>query len=157
LVITSQLALLLSELHPFGEAIRSGTSPPPLALHAWVFVSTTVPFTVYFGLGFSSVKGGTLGQKLTGIAVRDLRGARLEKPSAIARALLLLLPFEINHATIFHAPPWSERPTALFAAGMAVVWFLCILYVMLPLIRSDRRSVHDLVAGSKVLLSRSSG
>jgi uncharacterized RDD family membrane protein YckC len=153
-VVTSQGLLLLTGIHPYREAFSGGAQPGPAALHLWVLASTTLPFAAYFAISFAGRRGATLGQRLTRLQVRDRGGERLGGGRAVLRALVLLLPFEVNHAVMFHAGPWRDGSEAVFFAGLVLVWLLCGLYVALPLLRRDRRSLHDLACGSAVLVAR---
>ena len=147
-VVASQAALVSLGLHPF---VRQGAMPvavEPAALHAWVFASTTAPFALYFTIAF--VRGRTLGQKVLGIAVRSIDGAKLKTSAALVRSAVLLVPFELNHSIMFHVGPWTDAPPVVFVGGLALVWVLCAIYVALPLVRADGRSMHDLLAGSVV-------
>ena len=150
-VLVSQAVLFLAGVHPFEAAFRGLTQVRPPYLHLWVVASVSVPALAYFAASFASARGATLGQRAAGIAVKSVSLDRLPATDAILRALVLLLPFEINHAVMFHAAPPAVGMEGWFAAGLATVWLLCLLYVALPLVRSDRRSLHDLAAGSVVL------
>ncbi|HEY0115631.1 MAG TPA: RDD family protein [Allosphingosinicella sp.] len=153
-VVASQGLLLLSGLHPYQDAFGGGAQPAPADLHLWVLASTTLPFAAYFAISFASRRGATLGQRQFGLRVADRNGERLGGGGAVLRALVLLLPFEVNHAVMFHAAPWRGTSEAIFLAGLALVWLLSSLFVALPLLRRDRRSLHDLACGSAVLVAR---
>lgn len=151
LVASSQFLLVTLGAHPF--VTRRGTSPiiPSTdLLHLWVFTSTTLPFIAYFALSFCSAHGATVGQRLVKLRVNGTDGGKLAFAPALLRALVLLVPFEVNHAVMLRAAPWAGGSNTAFALGNAAVALLCLLYLLLPLIREDGRSVHDLAARSTV-------
>jgi uncharacterized RDD family membrane protein YckC len=117
--------------------------------------STTLPFAAYFTLAATGSRGATFGQRMRGLRVAGKGSQRLGPRRALVRALVLLLPFEVNHAIMFHLGPWTGAPEALFFSGIGLVWLLILLYLLVPLLRADRAAVHDLVAGSTVFDLRS--
>ena len=149
-VVVVQAGLIALDLHPF---VHLGSAPSPLnpsTLHLWVFLSTTAPFLAYFTWAFSSERGATPGQRILAIAVRSRDGGRLSAGKSLVRAIVLLLPFELNHALMFHAAPWAGGSSTIYAAGLAGIWVLLALYLSLPLFRRDGRSLHDLAANARV-------
>lgn len=148
-VAASQALLVVSGLHPFIGDDKSD-APPAGLLHLWVIVSTTVPFLAYFTLAFASRRGATLGQRAASVRVRTVSGARLSPPRAFVRAVVLLIPFELNHAAMLRLAPWAGGSDVSFMAAASLVWVLIATYLLLMLLRRDGRSAHDLAAGSIV-------
>ncbi len=141
LVLATQFPLLRRR----GRREMSG-----VALHGWVFASVSVPIWFYFALFWSSAWQATPGMRAVGIDVGDLAGARIGFWPALVRAVVLLVPFEINHATMFHPRPiWSD-PHAGFRAGFVLVWVVIMAYVALVFMTEHRQSLHDLIAGTTV-------
>jgi uncharacterized RDD family membrane protein YckC len=152
LLAAVQVLLAVSGTHPLvGRDFRLAASPSPAVLHFWVFACTTLPFAAAFALCFASRGGATPGQRLLGLRVARLHGERLGAAGALARAAVMLVPFEVNHALLFHLAPHSDTSPAWFLTGLAAFWALCSLYLPLPLLRRDGRSLHDLAAGARVL------
>ena len=148
LVVASQYLLLALGLHPFRDLLSDGGFVEAWPLHGWVFASTTLPFVIYFTVGF--VSGATLGQRLLRISVRGRDGGKLGLAHATLRAVVMLLPFEFNHTIMFHAAPWTGGAPELFIAGITATWAFVGIYLLLPLLRRDGRSVHDLASGAVV-------
>lgn len=149
-VASVQTALILTGLHPFvNSRFELPVRPPPGDLHLWVFACTTLPFTAYFAAGFASKAGTTLGQRLLGIRLLG-SGQPLGLGRALVRAIVMLVPFELNHTIMFHLGPWASGTEGGFALGLAAVWLLCLTYLALPLARRDGRGPHDLASGSRV-------
>lgn len=106
----------------------------------------------YFGIGSSRLtRGRTLGKRLLGIEVRRLAGGHLSVPAALLRATVLMVLFAANGSgdTIGR---WS-LPIAgsllLFGISAGILYFFLFN-------RPTRRSLHDFVARSIVVYSRSS-
>ena len=119
-------------------------------VHLWVFASVSVPIWFYFALFWSSSWQATPGMLAVGIDVGDLTGARIGFWPALVRAVVLLVPFEINHAAMLHPRPiWSD-PKPGFRAGFALVWVVVLAYVVLVFVTEHRQSLHDLIAGTTV-------
>lgn len=145
-----QTALVLTGLHPFvNSRFELPVQPSPGDLHLWVFACTTLPFAAYFAAGFSNKAGATFGQRMSGIRLLG-SGQALGMGRALVRAIVLLLPFELNHTVMFRFGPWAGGSETGFAFGIAAVWLLCLTYLALPLTRRDGRGPHDLAAGSRV-------
>ena len=149
-VVVAQAGLIALDLHPFVDRGGARSLPSGWTLHLWVSLSTTAPFLAYFSWAFASEQGATAGQRMLAIAVRSRDGERLSAGKSLVRAIVLLLPFELNHALMFHAAPWAGGPSTIYAAGLAGIWALLALYLSLPLFRRDGRSLHDLAANARV-------
>ena len=150
-VAGTQALLFLTSVHPYGDALSRGPQPPSTRLHLWVMASTTLPFAAYFTIAAVTQRGATLGQRMLGLRVAGKSGGRPGIKQAMIRALVLLVPFEVNHAVMFHLGPWTGAAEALFFAGIGLVWLLILLYLLVPLVRADRRSLHDLASATIVL------
>jgi uncharacterized RDD family membrane protein YckC len=150
LVLASQAALFALGAHPFMKSLQAAPIPASTAkLHLWVFASTTLPFLAYFSMSFRSARGATVGQRLAGLRVVGKASNRLKAGASLTRALVLLVPFELNHAAMFHLHGPNVAPGLAEAATGAVI-LICLVYLALPLLRRDRRSLHDMAAASFV-------
>lgn len=148
-LIVGQLALL--PVNPAAAAIRAGGVPDPWTLHGWVFATVTLPFWIYFAAFFAAKRAATPGMRLFGARLVAYDGDRVSGGSAALRAAILLLPFELNHAVLFHLGPRGGAPEPAFYQGLAMVWALVAVYLGSCVLDPLRRSVHDRVAGTVVL------
>lgn len=117
----------------------------------WVVLTVSVPSWIYFTLSASSARGATAGKRALGLAVRDAEsGGRLPRGRALLRTAVKLLPWELTHVMIFLPEPIGETLSPFKIAMIVVVNGLMLTWLAVPLIRPDRRALHDLVAGSVV-------
>lgn len=143
------LQAALYVVNPIVAAQRAGEPPSSIALHAWVFATASLPFWIYFTSMVRSRRRATLGMRWMRIEVARTDGSTLSFARAALRSAVLLIPFEINHALLFHVP--FESAPKEFWIGSALVWTLIALYVVLIPLSRQRRSVHDFAAGTIVL------
>lgn len=141
---------LLYVVNPIMALIRSGQQPTGTQLHLWVFATASLPFWLYFAWTQSSVRQATLGMRLFKLKVTNLNGGRLGIGQALLRSAIMLIPFELNHAVLFHMMPPNGVPTTAFWVGYIGVWVAMAVYVAAIMITSRRQSVHDLVAHTVV-------
>ena len=117
----------------------------------WVLLTVSVPSWMYFTLGDSSVRGATVGKRVLGLAVRDTAsGGRLPRERAVLRTAIKLLPWELTHVMIFLPEPVGETLTPFKTAMIVIVNGLMLAWLLVPLVRSEHRAIHDLAAGSVV-------
>lgn len=138
-------------VNPIVAAQRAGEPVSSIALHAWVFATASLPFWLYFTSMLRARRQATLGMRWMRIEVVRTDGSRLSFARAAQRSAVLLIPFEVNHALLFHVP-FESAPTT-FWIGSALVWALIVLYVVSILLSRERRSVHDFAAGTLVRLT----
>ena len=144
---------LQAVLLPINPLFGGVTSPSGVLLHAWVTLTVTVLIVLFFGWRWASPSGATPGMRLLRLRVRTASGGRVPMPRALLRALVLLVPFEVNHAVLFHPRPIWDSPSPGFRMGFVVVYALLFLYLAVTLRSSQRQGPHDLAAGS--IVSRS--
>src|SRR5699024_838698 len=129
--------------------LNGALSVTGLNMHLWVFFSATLPILLYFWLFFH--RGETPGMRLLGLQVRKRDRTMLSAWQALGRAVVLLIPFEINHVIWFYPQPaWLDKPPDFRMAGL-IVYALLAIYLVVPLLNTKRQSVHDFVAGSIVV------
>lgn len=154
-LLLATAALLLQAIAHFvgmnpltnGVAAASGAS-----VHLWVSASVTLPYLMYFTILFR--RGATVGMTALRIRVASDDGERLPWVRSIVRSAVLLIPFEINHATLFHPEPLWNDPSATLPAATFIVYAVVALYVLVMLLTPERKSIHDLAAGSVVVRRR---
>jgi uncharacterized RDD family membrane protein YckC len=139
-------------------------SPPTVftasALSAQVAsaVTTVVPVGVYLWAGESGVRQATWGKRRAGLLVVGPRGQRASRGRVAVRTVVKLLPWQVAHVAVLalidqtaaqqRAEPSGAVLAALVGSNvLALVWLLCV--VLTP----DRRGVHDLAAGTRVVLA----
>lgn len=149
-VLATQGMLYALNLNPLIRLINAGPSPTGAQVHLWVFATVSVPFWLYYAAWHSSRWQATPGKRLLGLRVTTLAGGRLSFGRALVRAVVMLIPFEVNHVVLFHLAPQTATPSPAFRAGLALVWALIALYALTPLLNARRQSVHDIVAGTMV-------
>lgn len=145
-VVTTQALLYTAGLHPFRAALEAGAWPGGSPLHLWVFLSASVPFWLYYASFHSSRWQATPGKRLLGLRVTDTAGGRLGFGRALLRAVVMLIPFEVNHFVILQLAGVDGVPYG----GLALVYGLLAVYLGVMLADPRRRSVHDWAAASQV-------
>lgn len=149
--LATQAGLYLIGWHPFREHIAAGLWPAGSFLHLWVWASVSVPFWFYYAAWQASAWRATPGKRLFGLRVTTTAGGRLGFGRALLRAVVMLIPFEINHFVILQlAPAAGAAPAPAFYLGLASVYGLLALYLGALLLSPRRRSLHDWAAGSQV-------
>ena len=141
---------LQAVLLPINPLLGGVASPGGVLLHAWVTVTVTLPIVLFFGWRWSTPSGATPGMRLLRLRVRSASGGRVPVPRALLRALVLLVPFELNHAVLFHPQPIWDAPSPGFRLGFVVVYALLFLYLAVTLRTPQRQGPHDLAAGTIV-------
>ncbi len=106
---------------------------------------------LYFGVGDSALAGGqTLGKRLLGVRVCDLRGHALPPARAVARYVIVGVPYFLDGVPV----DWSNYGLAVaLPVGLIVVGLLSCIAYLLVFNRKTRRSVQDLATGSVVVRS----
>jgi len=139
-VVGALLGLLLHE-----QLVRAG---------GWGRVIGFAIVVGYFGAANSSLFGGhTLGKAVTGIRVVGVDGEPISLPRSLARGAILWIPYFLNEATLgtWAGTPWGGSLFAVLVVGGTFA--LVYLFVFNG---PSRRSLHDLVVGSMVVVRPSS-
>lgn len=117
-----------------------------IMLHGWVTLTVTVPIVIFFGVSWSSRSGATPGMRLMQIRVRTFSDESVPPARALLRGLILLLPFELNHAVLFYPEPIWDSPSPGFRSGFLAVYALVLIYLAVTLWTRRRQGPHDLAA-----------
>jgi uncharacterized RDD family membrane protein YckC len=144
------LQAILFVINPLLPILRSGGQPTPTQIHLWVFATATLPFLLYFALTIGSSRQATVGMRLLKLKVADVSGERIGFGKSLLRSAVMLIPFELNHAVMFHLAPRNAPPQAAFFIGIAAIWVVIAIYIAAILLTRRRQSVHDLVASTVV-------
>ncbi|WP_237715183.1 RDD family protein [Xanthomonas phaseoli] len=105
----------------------------------------------YFGVMNSGRCGGqTLGKRLLGLRVVGKHGALLTLPQSLLRYSVLGVPFFLNGAQIggVTSTPRNYVLSLLIFGGTLAILYLYVFN------RQGRRSLHDLVVGSSVVMAQ---
>lgn len=110
-----------------------------------------VPYLLYFGLLSSSLGGGaTLGMRMMGLRVVDMRARPLDPVRALWRALVLTLPLILNGLYLQIGDSVWARAYVVLAA--VCVYGVNLAQVILLIFNGpSRRLVHDYLSGSAVV------
>jgi uncharacterized RDD family membrane protein YckC len=144
------LQAILFVINPLIASFRSGGQPTPGQIHLWVFATATLPFLFYFALTIRSSRQATVGMRLLKLKVTDVAGGRIGLGKSLLRSAVMLIPFELNHAVMFHLAPRNAPPQPVFFFGIAAIWVVIAIYIAAILLTRRRQSVHDLVASTVV-------
>lgn len=144
------LLALQAALYPVNPLVRGAASTSGIMLHGWVTLTVTLPIVIFFGVSWASRSGATPGMRLLHIWVRSASGERVPTSRALLRGLILLVPFEVNHAVLFYPEPIWDTPSPGFRAGFLVVYALLLIYLAVALWTPKRQGPHDLAAGTIV-------
>lgn len=158
LVVLGAIGSVLT-LGPFGHAWgRLISTPARLDLVA--FVTAVLPVALYFTLLEGSSRGATWGKRRMRVRVVRVGGGELGKGRALLRSAVKLLPWQLAHTCLLHIPGWPvepQQPPLWVLWGMSLVWVLVGLYVGALVVRKDRRTPYDWVAGSEVVVAEERG
>jgi hypothetical protein len=123
-------------------------NPSKWPLHSWVLTSVSLPCVIYFTVS-PLVLGATIGQRAMGLRMYPVTG-RFDLFALLARAVLLLLPFEINHVGLFWGIDATGSPTSTLWACVAAAYALAGLYLVSALMDRNGLALHDRVGGVRV-------
>lgn len=146
----AQLVLWLSGANWARAGAEAGTLSPR-ALQAWVALTVTLPSVVYFAAG-PVLSRGTPGHALLGLKAVGRPG--LGWGRALMRALLMLVPFEVNHIGLFHGGVATGPPQPVFWIALAATYLLLGLLVVSCLLDREGRGLHDRIGGLAIEMRR---
>ena len=137
----SQLVLWRTGIGPVG-----GFWPAP-AVHAWVTATATLPAYLYFVVT-TRLFGATFGKSLLKLTVtRAQSESRPALAAVLLRYLLVIAPFELNHAAMIHGAWWA----------FIAVYLLVGLLGASMLFHHEGRGLHDRIAGTRVVRRHAAG
>jgi len=142
-----------------------------LVAYAYVLLTVSVvPWNLYFSLFERSGGQATPGKRWLGLTVCSVSGQRIGLGRAVVRTTTKLLPWEIGHVAVIlladvrvtglvrdggfafdENTRFDLVPTALTLPVQAAGLLFFAVYVAMALCQSERRSVHDFVAGTRVV------
>jgi uncharacterized RDD family membrane protein YckC len=120
----------------------------PTARDALAFVTLILPVWLTFSLQEASVAQASFGKARIGLVVVRREGGRLSRARSMVRSGVKLLPWQLGHSSVFHLVADSGATVWMVMAVLAQA--LVILSVLLAVFSREQRSLHDLVAGTRV-------
>lgn len=144
------LLALQAVLYPINPLLRGDATTSSIMLHGWVTLTVTLPIVIFFGVSWASHSGATPGMRLLHIRVRSASGERVPTSRALLRGVILLVPFEVNHAVLFYPEPIWDIPSPGFRSGFLTVYALVLIYLAVTAWTPKRQGPHDLATGTIV-------
>ena len=165
IVYVAVVILLQLVLDPLREALGPGWVRVGWFYIGYTLLTVSLPTWLYFAGYESSQEQATLGKRWLGVVVTGPDGGEAPFWRALLRTLVKLLPFEVAHMAIaLPANPFVDPLSGTFTVpaledlGGSVVIGILIALLMLGAIlltaalHPDRRGLHDLVAGTYVMM-----
>ncbi len=129
----------------------------PVGTQLLFFCLLTLPVGLYLFIAESGRHQATIGKRLTSLRVVRTSGRHATKSQVAIRTIVKLLPWEIAHTFVwqlqyvFYMDGYEAAVPAWIFAGLNAALVFGLVYVALVVWRQDRRSAHDLAAGTKVI------
>lgn len=119
-----------------------------LQIEGRILATISLPSWLYFIFQERSQARATLGKRLLGLSVTDLRGQRIGWGRATLRTAVRFLPWELTHLSLMLPVPlwWEAQPD--IRPGLIVANGLLVAYLGAVLLTPRRQSIDDLVAGT---------
>lgn len=127
-----------------------------------------VPFNLYFSLLESSPRQATLGKRLFGLKVADMKSRRIDLFRAVARTSIKFLPWELGHISMMfftnltvigishqgfpftNDTQFLTESTSLSMPTQVLAWLLLTVNILFVLLHRQKRGLYDLIAGTSV-------
>lgn len=132
-----------------GLPMRLLTTGP--RIEGWVWLSVSLPTSLYFALSESSAQQATPGKRLLGLRVTGTDGKRIGFGRALLRTIVKLIPWEVTHLSLFLPTPILMDGQGGFLPGLMTADVLIVFYLAVVVMTAGKRSIHDLVASTMVL------
>jgi uncharacterized RDD family membrane protein YckC len=129
------------------EWMKAGGFP----LEAYTLLTISFPTWLYFACSEHSTRQATLGKRVFGLIVTDMRGDRIGFGRAMLRTVIKLLPWELAHLTVNLPTSAFFEPEPQFRSGLLVVFALLVIYPALVVLTRRHQGLHDLIAKTVVL------
>jgi len=110
------------------------------------FFLITLPVTLYFALGESSVQQATWGKQRMGLVVTDPNRERISLGRSLARTLLKFIPWELSHTLIWQINFSPQNNSALINYSFILVYILIGLNIASLLMTKNHQTLYDLLA-----------
>lgn len=117
-----------------------------------VFAMTVLPVWLYLTLTEASARAGTLGKRVAGLRVSAAGSARPGFGKVAIRNAIKLLPWQLGHVAVARFILGVQMEVAIVIDVVAVG--LAVASVVVAIRDPQRRALHDLVAGTRVVTTR---
>jgi uncharacterized RDD family membrane protein YckC len=114
------------------------------------FLVLTFPVACWFAIWETLPGAATPGKMLLGLCVSFNRPSRSSAAAALRNALKLV-PWEINHAAIWHVRFEGGAIDATATVLISATWALFFIYLIGPLFSRERWTLYDWLAGTRVV------
>lgn len=152
-VLLLQGVLLVLRLNPLVAGVLSGAGLSKGVYHLWLLGTVDLPLVIYYTGTLGSSAQATLMMRWLGLQLESVEGGRVGYGRALLRTLVMLIPFEVNHFFLVWANTPQGMPT-LLGLQYTVVGILILLYMVTAVLSPRRQSIHDRVAGTVVVTTR---
>lgn len=147
LIVITLFSLLMNSIFSinqwlFGDRVRAQLTG---------FLLITLPVTLYFAFGESSIRQATWGKRRLRLKVTDLHRNRIRFWRSLARSGLKFIPWELAHTLIWQISFTQSESSTLIAAGFVTVYLLLGANLAALVLRKDRRTLYDLLTGTCVI------
>ena len=149
-VLLWQGLLFLLGLNPLIRGLQADIGFSKVAYHLWLLGTVDLPLVVYYTGTLASAAQATLVMRWLGLRLERADGGRVRYRQAFLRTIVMLIPFEINHAFLVWASTSQGIPTQL-PFQFALVGGLGVVYTLMALRSNQRQSLHDRAAGTVVV------
>lgn len=116
------------------------------------FATLTFPAILYFVTTETSNRQASFGKRLFKLKVQTLNGQKAPINKCFARALILLLPWEVAHTAIWHSAPrpFIDTPSNASLIVMIAAQLIVVMYLFVA-IATPKRSVAERIVGLEVV------
>ncbi len=127
---------------------------PATNRQVWIaaVMSFSIPAWSYFLLSDLSRNGMTVGKKLLKIKVTLVTLNSLSFSRALLRTAIKLLPWELAHIFGFALADSISQPAQ--SAGLVAANFLIFIYLIILVFTAGKKSLHDVIAKTNVIMSK---
>lgn len=151
LLIASYLVLLVGLSYGARPWLASWFGGGPLRAELAGFLFLTLPVYLYFAISEGTGERATWGKRKMKIEVAVGRnGEPIGWGRSLLRSGLKFVPWELAHFTVWHMVRPSGYADAATYGLLGVVYGLVLLFLLVPLLNRDRRTLYDFAAGTVV-------
>ncbi|WP_258171371.1 RDD family protein [Paenibacillus sp. R14(2021)] len=115
------------------------------------FLLITLPVYLYFAISEGSKSHATWGKRKMGIVVAGVHGQSIGLGISFFRSALKFLPWELAHFTIWHIVIPTAYGDYLLYSLFAAVYGLALIYLISPLLNTNKQTVYDFIARTVVI------
>lgn len=115
------------------------------------FFTLLFPVYLYFIISEIKNKHASIGKRKAGIYLASMSG-NLQLWRILLRDFLKLLPWQMAHMAMFDVLANNSEPTTFFYGCITIVYGFPLVNVAFMVFRRDRRALHDIIAGTIVLV-----